>query len=170
MSRQVNFFSAPSDAMELHAWLLREFPELSVIPTDRGLPHELRPVTAAEALQGRHTMYLVPAGAAGRVVLYPLDGGRFVVDIDESPVIEYSPSLLTNEACTLLVGRLYWRFSGELSQEEQRKVDRMFRWVRSHTSPIPPDKRFRIFPHAAQNCRTLDYGLGIKEPNPFLPY
>jgi hypothetical protein len=67
------------------------------------------------------------------------------------------------------VGRFYWAYDGALDPSEQRQVDALLRWVRRRSMPLPSDRRFRVFEHAARNGRILDFGLNIREPSPPWP-
>src|SRR5262249_8842440 len=96
--------------------------------------------------------------------------GRFQVDEWLSPVMEYSRSILDEQQNILVVGRVYWAFGGSLNATERQDVDRIFRWIRYRTMPIPSDRRFRVFKRVCDNRRVLDYGFGhgfgILEPCP----
>jgi hypothetical protein len=176
MSRQTNLYADRNDTLELHDWLERVFPGLTVIPTDRGSARDLKPIPPEEAwLRPGDMMFLVPQWAADKVVLRPLrvksqskhNGDLYCVGILESPIIEYSPCIVDEATNSIVRGRLYWSGGGEVSPEENRQVDRMFRWVRTHT--VSAGWGHRVFEEAARNHRMLVYDsfdMSKREPSP----
>ena len=171
MSRQTNFYAHPLDTVQLHSWLLNQFSGLTVIRTVVGRSDELEPVPASEALEGQERMFLVPVWGRGRLVREPYtegwraQAGQSLLRTRVSPVIEYCPPGWEETSRTARIGRLYWRYEGELTPEERRQLDRMFRWLRTQTVPLPPAKSFRIFPEAAVRAQILA-DWGSERPNP----
>jgi hypothetical protein len=174
MSRQSNFFAHSLDTEGLHAWLLSEFPELLVIPRIVGRPEELEPIPAITALSGKETMFLVPMWARGRVVLeqyaegWRAEAGQSLLRQRVSPVIEYKPSVWNEVGRKVWLGRLYWQYGGEVAENERRQLDRMFRWIRSRTVPVPPHGTYRIFPEAAGTAHVLIGWDEVERVNPLL--
>ena len=166
MSKQVNFFAAVEDAAAFHSWLLSTFPDMAVV-FDVSAHHlaaggVLQPI-AAELL-GIQIACLVPAWATDRLTYCP-PSSMVTLDLFDSPVLEYSPSVVEADKGCIKVGRIYWPYHGELEPAEKKQIAMIFRWVQSHTELVPRCGRWRMFPQA-KRFRFLCPWVGDSFPNP----
>lgn len=166
MSRQINFFAAEIDAAAFHIWLLTEFPDMAVIFLDSALHQEAgsAPQPMSAALLGQETVCLIPAWAKDSIVYCPPDSMISLEQFD-SPVLEYSPSVVEADKECVKVGRIYWAFRGNLKKHEKKQINSIFRWIQSHSESLPMWGKWRIFPHA-RRFRWVRQWVGDPEPNP----
>jgi hypothetical protein len=87
------------------------------------------------------------------------------LDLFDSPVLEYSPSVVKTDKGCIKVGRIYWAFRGELVRSEKKQIAAVFRWIQSHTELVPRCGTWRIFPQARKH-RFLCPWVGDPKPNP----
>lgn len=168
MAKQVNFYADAVDKASLHDFMQELFPGLLCIQADHGTEAELRPrPVALESVNS--TVYLLPAWGRDRIRL--VSGRRngaecLLMQARYNPVIEYIPCMQDRERKLIRIGRLYWAFEGPVAVSESSEVDRLLRWVRSHTVSHPSMPRVRFFQHAAQCASTLQSWLGAPVANP----
>jgi len=89
------------------------------------------------------------------------------LDVFNSPVLEYIPSIShTNEGC-IEAGRVYWGFRGQMERGEKRQIGDIFRWIESHSELVPNWGGWRMF----QNAKQIPYvrqSVTDPKPNPLL--
>lgn len=159
MSRQTNFYAAPTDTDHIHQWLLSEFPGLGLISQRKGPREDTVPIDASEPKAFWHypVSLLVPVWA--RPLLYPEElspdfPNQFRVSCHSSPVIEYAPCHWDESTQTVTSSRFYWAYPKQLPDEAMRQIDKLFRWVPRNTVPVE-GPFFRFFPRAAQTARLV---------------
>lgn len=166
MSRQVNFFAAPEDAAVFHSWLLTTFPDMAIVFYDSvlhqaagGVPQPIK----AEFL-GEQIVCVVPVWAKDRLVYCPA-GSMVALDLFDSPVLEYSPSVVEVDKGCVKAGRIYWGFRGHLDRPEKKQIAAIFRWIEAHSDLLPRWGAWRMFPHA-RRYRLVRQSVTDPEPNP----
>ena len=165
MSRQVNFFAATEDVVFFNSWLMTTFPDMTVVFYDSARFEATGGVPQAITgdLLREETVCLVPVWAKDRLSYCP-QGSMVSVDLLDSPVLEYSPSVVEEDKECIRIGRIYWAFLGKLDHPEKKQIVAIFRWIQSH-SELLPNGRWRIFPHA-KRFRRLRQWIGTVSPNP----
>lgn len=171
MSRQINFYAAPADTERLHKWLLSAFPGLTLISQRKGPREHTIPVDASQprAFWRYPVSLLVPAWAKPLLHIEDLSPnfpGQYIVSCRTSPVIEYEPCHWDEAERIATSSRLFWAYSDELSDEANRQIDKLFRWVQRNTVSAQ-GMAFRFFPTAASTARSVRQGVtGSLRPNP----
>lgn len=170
MSRQTNFYAAPADTERIHQWLLSEFPGLTLVSQRRGPRAHTVPLDASKPNSFWHypVSFLVPVWAKPILNAEDLGDrfpGEFIINAQDNPVIEYRPSHWDEATKTVTSSRFYWAYSGELPDEAERQINRLFGWVQRNTTPVKGF--FRFFPIAAQTAPfARDWVTDKPKPNP----
>ncbi len=165
MNRQLNCFAAPEDAAGFHSWLLTTFPDMAVVYDDSAAHQTGRvPQPLRAALLGLETVYLIPEWAKDRLVYSP-PGSMVALDLFDSPVLTYSPSVIQTDKECIEAGRIYWGFRGHIERLEKKQIATIFRWVESHSEVVPGWGGWRMFPHA-KRIPFVRQSVTDPKPNP----
>lgn len=166
MKRQINFFAAPEDANDFHCWLQSSFRNFSCI-SDSALIHvdvAKKSQLSTDTSLGQATVYLIPEWANDRIIYMPA-GSLVALEVLDSPVLEYSPSIYHADKSCIEAGRIYWGFRGELARHEKRQITEIFRWIDTHSEIVPNWGDWRML----DNAKKIPYvrqSVADPKPNP----
>ncbi len=166
-SIQFNYFASESDLSTVATVILEWCPHLVVFPP-RGTGSELKgtPVRDAKALipaSPGESHFVCSRDDEMHVRTTYVDERISCIQIQENPVVEYSPSAPVDSK-TVKIGRFYASYS---DIEFMKRVRKLFRLLKSRAMQLDPSGIW-VFPSAARTKPILKMWAGQDWENPFV--